>query len=223
MRARVILLIVAILLVAGFAALNWPEFNRTTPLSFGILLMDAPLGMVMLTLLGISLLAFLLASAVDRTSNLVEARRHSKSLEAQRDLADRAEASRFTELRQHMDTQLRELKQRDAVAATEFEQRALGGNRELRTHMDTFHRSLMSRINELENRIDSRFGGAVRGAEVLPATADAGAASDPARREAIRAEREAEQRHEEQLLNEHRLREERLRAESAQQPPVRRL
>ena len=224
MRARVILLIVAILLVAGFAALNWPEFNRTTPLSFGILVMDAPLGMVMLTLLGIALLMFLIASAVDRTSNLVEARRHSKTLEAQRDLADRAEASRFTELRAHMDTQLRELKQRDAIAATEFEQRALGANRELRTHMDTFHRSLMSRLSELENRIDSRLGGTTHVAGTVPAAGLVTTTDNTVRRDAIRAERESEQRHEEQLLNEHRLREERLRTQAtSEQPPVRRL
>ncbi|MES2940865.1 MAG: hypothetical protein V4864_24515 [Pseudomonadota bacterium] len=218
MRARVVLLIVAILLVAGFASLNWNEFNRTTPLSFGVLVMDAPLGMVMLVLLSIALLAFLVSSAVDRTANLVESRRYAKSLDAQRALAESAETSRFTDLRLHMDNQLRELKQHDTIAATEFEQRALNTNRELRAHMDTFHRSLMSRLNELENRIDSRLGG-TRAAEVLPVGAGPETA---ARREAIRAEREAEQRHEEQLLNEHRLREERLRAENAQ-PPVRRL
>ena len=46
MRTRTILLVVAILLVAGFAALNWPEIARSTPLSFGIFVTDAPLGAV---------------------------------------------------------------------------------------------------------------------------------------------------------------------------------
>ena len=41
MRARLVLLLVAILLVAGFAALNWGEFMRTSPLNFGLFQTDA--------------------------------------------------------------------------------------------------------------------------------------------------------------------------------------
>lgn len=229
MRTRVILLVLAMLLVAGFAALNWPEFNRASELNFGVLMTDAPLGLVMLALLGAALLWLLVVSAVDRTTHLVESRRYAKSLEAQRELADKAEASRFTELRTHMDTQLRELRQRDAIAATEFEKAMLGANRELRTHLEQFQRAMLARMGELENRIDARVV-PVRSvhespapAATVPLSAMPAAATAPdtvARREAIRAEREAEQRQEEQLLREHRLREERLRAQNnASEPP----
>ena len=44
MRSRSVLLVVAILLVAGFAALNWSEVVRPSPLLFGPVVMDAPLG-----------------------------------------------------------------------------------------------------------------------------------------------------------------------------------
>jgi hypothetical protein len=40
---------------------------------------------------------------------LLEARRHAKELQAQRELADQAEVSRFTELRAYLDTRLSEL------------------------------------------------------------------------------------------------------------------
>jgi hypothetical protein len=231
MRARVILLVLAIALVAGFAALNWAEFSRSTQLSFGILITEAPLGIVMLTLLGIALLWLLVSSAVDRTHHLVESRRYAKNLDAQRELADKAEASRFTELRQHIDTHLRELKQRDSIAATEFEKAMLTANRELRTHLEQFQRAMLARMGELENRIDARVV-PVRSvhdtpvpAAAMPASATPLAAAQDnnvARREAIRAEREAEQRHEEQLLQQHRQREEHRRTtEHPAEPPLR--
>ena len=157
MRARVIIFLLAILVVAGFAALNWSEIVRPAPLSFGAFIADAPLGLILLTLLGLVSVAFLLSAASLRTQNLVESRHHSKALEAQRELADKAEASRFTELRQHMDTQLRDLRQRDAIAATEFEKAMVNAQRELRTQLEQMNRMMMARLGELETRFDSRF------------------------------------------------------------------
>ena len=112
MRARTILLLLVILLVAGFAALNWSEFVRPVPLSFGAFIADAPLGLIMLCLLGVAAMAFLAVGAALRTQSLVESRQHHKTLERQRDLADKAEASRFTDLRQHLDLRLREIENR---------------------------------------------------------------------------------------------------------------
>src|SRR5438128_68278 len=50
MRTRTIVLVVAILLVAGFAALNWSEIVRTSPLLFGPVVADAPMGLILLGL-----------------------------------------------------------------------------------------------------------------------------------------------------------------------------
>lgn len=156
MRARLIFLVVVILAVAGFAALNWSEIVRSTPLSFGLLIMDAPLGLILLGIVVATLLAFLVSSATLRTQNLLESRHHSKTLEAQRDLADRAEASRFTELRQHMDTQLRENRDRESIAASELEKAMVQSQRELRTQLEQMNRALTSGLAEIENRIDGK-------------------------------------------------------------------
>ena len=157
MRARLILFLVAILAVAAFAAMNWSEIMRPAPLLFGAVVMDAPMGLILLSLLGIATLAFLISAATMRTHSLVETRHHHKTLEAQRALADKAEASRFTELRTHLDTQLRELRQRDAIAATEFEKAMVGSQRDLRTHLDQMQRTIAARLAELETRLDTRF------------------------------------------------------------------
>ena len=50
MRSRFILMVVAILLIAGFAALNWTEIIRPTPVAFGPIVMDAPLGAILLAM-----------------------------------------------------------------------------------------------------------------------------------------------------------------------------
>ena len=156
MRPRLTILLVAILLVAGFAGLNWSEFARPTPLSFGLFVMDAPLGLILLTVLTVTLVAFLASSIHMQTVNLLDTRQHSKELHAQRELADKAEASRFTDLRQHLDTQMRELNQREVIAASELEKAVVAGQRELRTQLELMNRTLATRLAEIEGRIDPR-------------------------------------------------------------------
>lgn len=159
MRSRFVILVVAILLVAGFAALNWSEIVRPSTLLFGPFLMDAPLGAILLGLLALTLVAFLLATAHMRTQSLLETRHHYKTLEAQRELADKAEASRFTDLRQHLDHQLSQLRDRDNIAVGEFQKSVVDSQREMRNQLEQINRTIASRLNEIEHRLDSRLGG----------------------------------------------------------------
>lgn len=193
MRARVMLLVIAILAVAAFAAMNWAEFTQTAPLSFGAFVMDAPLGLIMLSLLMIALFGFLTLGAMHRTQTLIESRQHLKELEHQRALADRAEASRFTELRQHLDTSLRELRQRDAIAATEFEKAMVQGQRELRTQLEQMHRTLAARLTEMEHLVDGRARPALTPSAARPVPAE------PDRHAVEHAQAAAERAREEQL------------------------
>ena len=145
MRARLVILVLAILAVAGIAALNWPLFMRNEQMNFGVITTQASLPLILLTILGITLLAFLVSSATYEQRHLVEYREHGKALQAQRDLADKAEASRFTDLRQHIDTQLRENRQREGLAAAEFEKIVATNQRELRAQLEQMNRTLASR------------------------------------------------------------------------------
>jgi DNA anti-recombination protein RmuC len=157
MRARLIFVIVAVLLVATFASLNWSEFVRPAPLSFGLgTITNAPLGLIMLTLLGITLLAWIISSAATHSQRVREANRYAHELQAQRDLAEKAEASRFTDLREQLDSHLRENRERGAIVASDFEKSVVLSQRELRMQLDQMNRSLESRLSELEGRIGSR-------------------------------------------------------------------
>jgi uncharacterized integral membrane protein len=172
MRARLILLVLAILLVAGFAAQNWTEFNKPSTLNLGVTSIEAPLGLIMLIALGVALLVFIAAAASLRTRSLIESRQQARALHAQRELADKAEASRFTDLRQMLDTHLRETRQRDGAVNGELQKALVQHQRELRNQLEQMYHLLTSRLTELERRLDSRSPQRVVDA-TLPGNADA--------------------------------------------------
>jgi uncharacterized integral membrane protein len=156
MRARLVLLLVAILLVAGFAALNSAEIMRPTPLNFGLFTTDVPLGAILLGLLAVALLVFL-ASSVAATARMRNTEnRYHRELQVQRDLAEREEASRFTQLRQHFDNHLRENRQREALGSSEFEKNVLQSQRDLRNQLEQIQHTLAGRLGEIENRMEGR-------------------------------------------------------------------
>ena len=147
MRARTIFLIVGIFLIAGFAMLNVDEFTRTSVLSLGFTTMQVPLGLVMLLLVVAILLVFLATTIYMQSANLIETRQYARELTAQRTLADKAEASRFTELRQYMESQA-----------------ALGINRETLSKIAIDHRLaqtetlLLHRLDQSDNTAAAYWG-----------------------------------------------------------------
>jgi hypothetical protein len=152
MRARLVFIILVALVVGAIAALNWPEVTRTSHLNFGVVGADAPLGAILLGAFLLTLAVFLLSSVVMESRNMVRWNRHHRELEAQRELAERAETSRFTDLRQHIDNTLRDSRQRESLGSREFEKSMLQSHRDLRTHLENMNRSLMARLGELEAR-----------------------------------------------------------------------
>ena len=155
MRARILLLVLAILAVAAFAVQNWHEFTRTSTLTFGVLQAEAPLGLILLTLLGVAVVVFLAGAGAIRTQSLMESRRQAKALHAQRELADKAEASRFTDLRQMLDAHLRDTRQRETLVNTELDKTMAQHQRELRNQLEQMYHLLTSRLAEIERRIDN--------------------------------------------------------------------
>ena len=95
---RTLSLLAVVLLVGLFAALNWPTFSAVTPLSLGVTTVQAPLGIVMLGVVGFLVLLFTVWAVAMQARAIGEMRRQTRELQSQRGLADKAEASRFTEL-----------------------------------------------------------------------------------------------------------------------------
>jgi len=153
MRARTISLIAFILLVAAFVALNWSEFMRPASLSLGFQLIEAPLGVVMLGLLALAIVMFLALSAIEQTANLIENRKYAREMIAQRELADKAEASRFTELRNYLDQQTLATQQREAATAAALNAALAQHKQEIKAQVEASGNTLAAYIGELEDRM----------------------------------------------------------------------
>jgi len=138
MKAPTLLLLLVLAAVVLFAAVNWHAIVTPTTVSLLVTDIQAPLGLLLLGITVIITALFLIFVAYLQTTVLLDARRHSRELQTQRELADSAEASRFTELRAHLDTELR--KSSDEVRAA-IEQ---SGN------------TLAAYIGELEDRLERR-------------------------------------------------------------------
>lgn len=156
MRLRSLLLVLATALVVVFALLNWPAFTRPTPVDLVWTIASVPLPLVMLGLLTLAVLGFLVAGAAREAHHRRVARDQSRVLQSQRELAERAEASRFTDLRQVLDTHLRESRQRESSASSSLDQALARTQREQRTQLEQLHRALTARMGEMEARLDAR-------------------------------------------------------------------
>ena len=136
MGIRTGILLFVVLVIAALAALNWGTLATPTLMSLGFMQVTAPLGMIMLgltVLLGILFVAYVVYL---QGSVLLETRRHTKEMQVQRDLADKAEASRFTELRNFLEAQ---------------ENTHMSRNAEL-------HAALIARVEQLENTLAAHVG-----------------------------------------------------------------
>lgn len=124
-------LFVVLLLMSVLATLNWPLLAVTADISLGLTQVHAPLGLVMLGLTAVMGLFFFAYVIFLQGSILFETRRHTKEMQAQRELAERTDASRFTELRGFLQAQ-------------ESAQTARHAER---------HDALLVRIGQLEDRL----------------------------------------------------------------------
>lgn len=105
MNFRTIILLLVVAAIAALAALNWYTLSAMTVVSFGVMTLEAPLGLIMLGLTVLLAAFFLFYMLSLQGSVLMDTRRHTKEMQVQRELADKAEASRFTELRAFLEGQ----------------------------------------------------------------------------------------------------------------------
>jgi uncharacterized integral membrane protein len=128
---RAVALFALVVVIGLFALLNWTAFTTPATLSLLFTEVQAPLGLIMLGMVVFLTLLFTLWAISLQASTLLEARRQNRELQAQRDLADKAEASRFVELRGYV--------------GAELERTVAASNRG--------HEELLARLNHLEGAL----------------------------------------------------------------------
>jgi len=156
MRLRSLLLVLAAAVVVVFALLNWTEFSRPVPLNLGWRTVSGPLPLVLLGLLALAAFAGLSSGAFRESHHRRLEQEQAEGLQAQRELAERAEASRFIDLRKTLEAHLRETREHDKTAAAEHEQAMIRTQRELRGMLEQMHRAMAMHLGEMEARLDAR-------------------------------------------------------------------
>ena len=154
MKIRTLFLLITLFAITAFAALNWSTFTTPTTLSLGVAVVQAPLGLVMLGLL-VFLIAFFLIFIVSmQTAELFASRRQAREVQANRELAEQAEMSRFTELRGFLAAELQKQADLDAESRAAVLARLDQIDHDLRAAIEQTENSLSSYIGELEDRLE---------------------------------------------------------------------
>jgi uncharacterized integral membrane protein len=151
---RALALFAVVALIGLFALLNWTAFTTPTTLSLLFTDVQAPLGLIMLGLAVFLTLLFTLWAISLQASTLMEARRLNRELQAQRDLADKAEASRFVELRSYVGGEM----QRAAEVSNRSHEELLGRMTHLegalRLALEHNANSVAASLGEFEDRLE---------------------------------------------------------------------
>lgn len=158
MSLRTVFLLVVLAVLAVFTALNWTAFTTPTTLSLVFATVQAPLGLLMLVVTGLLAALFLLYVVYLQSTVILEARKSARELQAQRQLADEAEASRFTELRAFLESRISKLEgdvtQSRSAAQSGLDRLAT----DLRATIEQTGTVLTAYIGEVEDRLERKMG-----------------------------------------------------------------
>lgn len=155
MQLRHILLILVLSALVIFAAINWAAIVEPTTISLIFTTIQAPLGLLLLTITALLAVFFLGFMVYMQSSMLMERQRVSRELDAQRELANQAEASRFSELRAYLETELQQISARNQALQNHLEIRLTQLEQALNITIEQSGNLLSAYIGELEDRLEN--------------------------------------------------------------------
>lgn len=161
MNLRSVLIGLTLVLLGIFALLNWTAFTAPTALTLGFAEVQAPLGLIMLVMTGVVSGLFLIYIVFQQAGLLIETRRYAKELKSHRELADKAEASRFTELRLFLEEELKKLAAQGRDETQQINTRLEGLERQILERLEESTGSLSACIGEVDDKLD-------RSSQILP-------------------------------------------------------
>ena len=154
LRAFALTLILAFALLLLLVTLNWTTFVAPSALSLGFTQVSAPLGMVMLVFTAAISALFVIYIVFQQAGVIMDARRFAKEGKVQRELADRAEASRYTELRTLLEGELRRIEAQGAASTRELGARMEQSERSLQDKLVEATRTTAAYLGEIEDKLD---------------------------------------------------------------------
>jgi uncharacterized integral membrane protein len=153
MYLRTILIVLLLGALALFTMVNWQAFITPTKLSLLFVTVEAPLGLVLLGVVVLLVALFLIYVVYLQSSVLIENRRHSRELHAQRELAEHAEISRIHELRVSFETQLQTLAKQTEISQSELTARLDRLETDLRQSIEQCQNALAAALAEIDDHL----------------------------------------------------------------------
>ena len=161
MYLRTVLILVVLGLLAIFAIFNWGAFVAPTALTLGFATVEAPLGLILLGTVGVVSALFVIYVVFLQSSSLMDSRRQARELQAQREIADRAEASRFEQLRAATEKELQQLQNQSLESKAAILARLDDLERDLRAAMEQSGNTLAAYLGEIEDRLERSNAGKI--------------------------------------------------------------
>ncbi len=150
------ILLIAMLALVVFAAVNWQAIITPVPLSLLFAEANAPLGLILLAATALLALLFLGFVVYMQSSTLMIRRKLNKEVEEQRKLANEAESSRFTELRTYLEGELQKINSQNSEVRQQLETRLTEIQTSVQSKVEETGTSLSAYIGELEDRLDKK-------------------------------------------------------------------
>ena len=154
MYLRTVLILVVLAVLVIFVAINWNAFTVPTALSMLFTTVEAPLGLILLGIVALLTALFLIYVLYLQSSVLMENRRHARDLQTQRELAEQAEVSRFSQLRYFLEEELRKLTDQNEASRAGIIARLDQLDRELRGAVEQSGNALAAYLGEIEDRLE---------------------------------------------------------------------
>lgn len=148
------LIFTGLIVLGVFTLTNGDALNAPANLSFLVFRFEAPLGIVLLGIIVTFVAIFTVYILILRTTMLMDARRYERELSAQQKLAEQAEASRLSELRNQLEQSFAELRDTTDTTRKELGTRLDDMEQALRNVVEESGRSLSAYIGEVEDKLD---------------------------------------------------------------------
>jgi uncharacterized integral membrane protein len=148
------ILLLALVLLAVFTMANWSLFIAPATLDLLVFSVQGPLGVVLLGVTFVFIALFAIYALSLRAGALVDERRRTRELDAQRALADNAEASRFTALKTELDQQCATLRTSIDQARTQVLARTDALEASMAQSLNETANALFANIAQVDDKLD---------------------------------------------------------------------
>ena len=101
MPIRTVVLVFLCIVAAVFLILNWPGITAPVPVNLLYTDTEAPLGLILLLVLGVLWIAGIIWALLQQAATLLEIRKAYKEADSSRGLADSAESPALKKVRKH--------------------------------------------------------------------------------------------------------------------------